>query len=421
MKRLLLLLLCFFYSDVAYAQLAYTTYLETAGPTPQMSTTAYQASTSGTIPTMYISNVGSLLGAPRTNLILVHITGTFTMPTSSPTKGTFASGTVINVNLYDQSDDGFVLKLNGTTIINNWKEQGVAGWGTNQGVNGSANVNLIAGQTYTVDAWYYNNGGGYGMQLLWNFDSSGSSYADVPASVFSTQVTATGSSTSNVISTSVSGNTTNTYSTAVTTTTYSNGTQTQTNGASTLLGSVTTAPGISITATEQNLMNQSINIGHNLVYIQQSNGNNTTVNVTQTGDHNTFQANIAGDKQTLTTTQTGNYDYENSVISGSNNIMNNTQIGNNKTLFQNVSGSNNNITTTQSGTGNHYLELNIPTDSNTINVTQSGTAQKMFSLTLNSANTGVTVVQDNATTADSASMSITCYSGPCTGYSYIKH
>ena len=183
--------------------------------------------------------------------------------------------------------------------------------------------------------------------------------------------------------------------------------------------STPTYPAATITVTEQNDMNQTLTTGHNLVYIQQSGGTNTSVTVTQTGDYNIFNATIGGSYHAITATQTGNYNYENSVISGASNTINNTQDGN-KSLFQNVSGSNNNITTTQTG-GNHFLELNIPTNGNTVSVTQAGAAQKLFSLTINSANVGVTVVQDNATTADSASMSITCTSGPCTGYSYVKH
>ena len=62
-------------------------------------------------------------------------------------------------------------------------------------------------------------------------------------------------------------------------------------------------------------------------------------------------------------------------------------------------------------------------NNNTASITQAGGvgANKQFTLQLNGSGIGATVVQDNATTPDSSSMSITCLTPPCGGYSYIKH
>lgn len=179
-----------------------------------------------------------------------------------------------------------------------------------------------------------------------------------------------------------------------------------------------TYPAATISTYQQNAINQTLT-SHNLVYIDQSVGNNTYVKVTQTGDHNMFKAVITGSYQSITSTQTGNFNYEESIISGGSNTITNSQDGS-KALFQTVSGSNNSITTTQTG-GNHFLDLIVPTSGNTISVTQSGTAQKLFSLSINSPNVGVTVIQSSATVSDSAAMSITCNTGPCNGYSYTKN
>ena len=180
-----------------------------------------------------------------------------------------------------------------------------------------------------------------------------------------------------------------------------------------------TYPAATITAGQQAAINQTLTVSHNLVYIDQSLGDHTYVKVTQTGNYNITKATITGQYQSLTVSQTGNYNYEESILSGNNNTITNSQDGS-KALFQNVSGSNNNITTLQTG-GNHFLELNILTSGNIVSVTQSGAAQKLFSLTINSPNVGVTVQQTNATTSDSAAMSITCTTGPCNGYTYTKN
>lgn len=179
-----------------------------------------------------------------------------------------------------------------------------------------------------------------------------------------------------------------------------------------------TYPAATISSAQQTAINQTIT-SHNLIYIDQYAGDHTYVKATQTGDHNIMKATIVGSYQNMTTAQTGNYNYEESVVSGSHNTITNSQDGS-KALFQTVTGNYNTITTVQTG-GNHFLELNIPTDNNTVSVTQSGTAQKLFSLTINSPNVGVTVQQTNATTTDSAAMSITCTTGPCTGYSYTRN
>ena len=87
--------------------------------------------------------------------------------------------------------------------------------------------------------------------------------------------------------------------------------------------------------------------------------------------------------------------------------------------------SNNLLSIVQMGTGNHTAAINLDStvsnNNNTASILQSGDANKSFTLQLSGSGIGATVVQDNPTVADSASMSIQCLSPPCTGYSYIKH
>ena len=96
--------------------------------------------------------------------------------------------------------------------------------------------------------------------------------------------------------------------------------------------------------------------------------------------------------------------------------------------IQNLNGSGNGISVTQLGAGKHEFNVIAGTgttnNGNTITGNQSGGvgADKWFNVNLNGA-TGATVnvVQDNATTADQASMNIQCLSGTCGTFSYIKH
>lgn len=353
-----LLFLLMFISMPAYAGVNYQVYAA-GGPTP-----CYGCGTplnSGTVTNInYNWGSGVVLGSGRSDGVEIHFTGYITVPGTGSHYITF----------YDSSDDGFVLNVNGSQVISNWREQGPSMW------NASGGITLQGGQTYVLDVWWYENGGGAAVSLYWN--QSGS-IALIPDSSYLTSM-------------------------PVNPKLFGDG--------------GTSLPTTSISTSKQISINQTLT-NHNLVYIDQSAGDHTYVKVTQTGDHNIMKATITGYYQSLTTMQTGNYNYEESVISGSHNTINNSQDGN-KALFQTVSGSYNSITTTQTG-GNHYLELNVPTDGNTVSVTQSGAAQKLFSLTINSPNVGVTVQQTNATTGDSAAMSITCTTGNCSGYSYTKN
>lgn len=357
--RYFLALILFLFSTPVFAGVNYQVYTA-GGPTPCFGCgTLISSGVSTNI--NYNWGGGYVMGTNRADGVQIHFTGYITVP------GTGAQ----TITFYDFADDGFILNVNGTRVISNWVEQGPRNW------NSSGSITLQGGQTYAFDVWWYENGGGAAVMLYWN--QSGSITLIPDAS----------------------------YLTAMPV----NPKQFGDGG--------TSLPATSISASRQTAINQTLTVGHNLIYIDQSVGNGTYVKATQTGDFNIMKATITGSNQSLTTTQTGNYNYEESIISGSNNTIINSQDGS-KSLFQTVSGSYNTINTTQTG-GNHYLELNIPTDGNTVTILQSGAAQKLFSLTINSPNVGVTVQQTNASISDSAAMSITCTTGPCNGYTYTKN
>ncbi len=63
---------------------------------------------------------------------------------------------------YNRSDDGFILKINRRRIISDWESQGPAYY------NGSGRAYLFAGRRYEVEVWYFEDGGGATVSLLYS-------------------------------------------------------------------------------------------------------------------------------------------------------------------------------------------------------------------------------------------------------------
>lgn len=219
--------------------------------------------------------------------------------------------------------------------------------------------------------------------------------------------------------------------------------------------STPTYPTVTVSNSQQNKINQTTALSNNSIYIDNY-GNYNSVTIEQTGYYNSVRgmngsqyATINGNNNTLTVKQGGvatpsnnnlaeisvlgvgnNVDinqkqtnkYIETSINGNSNILNVTQHGtNSKSAFVNLSSSSNTISLTQQGTGNHFVDISSPYGGANVSITQDGSAQKLFSLILNSSNVGVTITQNNPNTSDSAVMSITCSTPPCTGYSYTKN
>ena len=216
-----------------------------------------------------------------------------------------------------------------------------------------------------------------------------------------------------------------------------------------------TYPTVSITTNQTIKLGQTNAITSNSIYIQNI-GDNNTVNIEQfskfnairgingsqdmliNGNNNTITINqgtvaavlgnnlaevsVTGNGNTVSLTQQYNGKYAELVMNGAGNQLTAQQKdAGGKSAFFNILGDTNVITTLQQGSGNHFLDISAPYGGLTASITQSGASQKLFQLIINSPGIGVTVSQTNATTADSAAMSITCTTGPCTGYSYIKN
>jgi len=170
--------------DKLKADLYYDTYQGT-GATPNFpgnggSLTYPTILSSGTVSSINHSwGSGYVLDSGRNERVIVHFYGYLTVP------GTGSQ----NVTFYLQADDGVYMKLDNTVVINDWQEQGAGTWNYV-----STSQSLTGGQTYYVDMWWYENGGGASVKLYWNQTGS---VAIVPASTYSlTEPTPTSAATS---------------------------------------------------------------------------------------------------------------------------------------------------------------------------------------------------------------------------------
>ena len=107
---------------------------------------------------------GNILGTNLYEDTQIKFEGTLTVPETN------------TYQFYGPADDGFILKINGNTIINDWRDKG--GGGTM-----SQPIFLTANQPNNIEAWYYENGGGAWVQLNW---LTGQGWQVVPASAFGT-------------------------------------------------------------------------------------------------------------------------------------------------------------------------------------------------------------------------------------------
>jgi hypothetical protein len=389
MKKLLVLffLMLTSLSSPAHADLYYQTYAG-SGPTPCLG--CGTPLTSGTVTSVNFDwGSGQVLNSGRAEQVVVRFWGFFNVPGTETRTVTF----------YNISDDGFILRINGVTVINDWAEQGPMAY------NGAGSITLQGGQSYQIEVWYYENGGGAAAQLYWNY-FGGINLVDAAYYTLSQPVNpkAFGDGGQSLPATSISAS----QSTKIASTN-------NISAASVYIESY--GSGVAVNVDQRTTYN-SVNL--------YSVGNSNSYTIVQGTPgiligRNSTSINVNGTGNTLNFLQQANNKYAEAVITGAANsitLQQKDSVG--KSAFINVSGSTNNISVLQQGSANHFFSTSIPTNGNTVSVTQSGAAQKLFSLTINSPNVGVTVTQTGAL-ADSAAMSITCNTGPCTGYTYVKN
>jgi hypothetical protein len=371
---------------------------------------------------------------------VINYTGTITAPITTA----HPAGSVYRLYFHNQSDDGFVLNINGQGVIfnnSNWQLQAVIG------SNDSGWIDVVAGQTYNIDAWYWNTEGGWGLRLYWDY---GNGTQLIPNSAFTTgsivetnTVDTTGISYSNASIVNVTGTSVDLYPTYVT---LGSGTP----------GEMTFGTSSGPTQPQQSNIdvwtNRTISNG-NQIFIEQVSGSNNQVTMDQHGNKNLTRAkidgssntlvvnqgtpglgqneikiNLVGDSNTLNINQArttqgsaigtnGHYQavdingysntlitqqsnaggvggqYMETTINGNQNSVTARQTDNgNKIMFTTVTGNNNTVEAVQKGTGQHYLENKLTGNNNSISAVQEGNTANRATLDLTNAGGPASVI-----------------------------
>lgn len=277
---------------------------------------------------------GGVMGTGRADGVLVNWTGYIKWP------GTAGQQTIY---FYSASDDGFSVAINGTYVINSWREQGTSWY------NGSGVATLTAGEVYYVDIWYYENGGGATAFWYWN---TGSGIVLVPSTSLAT---------------------------------------TSTFWAPTLCcGGSSAAFSLDPTkaARVQSFQNRTTN--DSKVYVEQI-GDDNTINIQQQGTRNNYVDYYSnGSYNNVTVNQTGtstSTNYAEIDVLGNSNTLNLTQNANGSTnrAFIDIRDNNNNVNITQRNGGSHLIDLTLTGGSKNVTVDQSGSASHSASITLTGA------------------------------------
>jgi len=406
--RLLLssLISLLFYLTPANADLYYDTYQGT-GATPSFpgnggSLTYPTKLSSGTVSQLnYNWGSGVVLDSGRNERVIVHFYGYITIP------GTGSQ----DIQFYLRADDGVYMKLDDTVVINDWQEQADGTWNYV-----STDQTLTGGETYYIDMWWYENGGGAVVQLHW--DQTGS-VALVPASTYSTTAPTPTSSISSA----------------------------QTQARTDARGITTNGNQIYITQSGDNLDLDIVQYDNdNLVAGTTStssslvagdiSGDNNTVSITQGNNAGSFSDNnvllfdLNGDSNNISVRQgdnvddagghrtklkvTGNYNtmgilQENDGGIGSNGHFMDVDVNGNsntayvdqkddgdKMTFLDVNGSSNNIDILQQGSGEHFVDVTLGSNQ-TVDITQDGSGNHKATVDMNGYTSGLNLSQSGTT------------------------
>jgi len=380
------------------------------------------------------NNDNSLFG--RNDGTVIRFTGTITAPVSQG----HPAGSVYRLYFYNNTDDGFKMNINGGTVIN---QNDTIRYQTLFSYTSSGWMDVVAGQTYNLEAWYWNTTGGLGHTLYWDYgdgmrtipntaftdgvidniviDLTGVSYSDpviVDVSGSSVAPTIVSTSTSDVISSSSTSTDTNsvgvsrptttgnytdgfvgtttvttTDTTPVTTTIWSDGSTTSSNGSTT----TTTDTTYTITTTQGTAPTYSRtapNTNGNSVYIKQVYGNNPQVSVTQDGNNNAVTgtdsgwATVDGNGSAISIQQYGQGNITGVKMNAWGNNIDIKQKGSaggdvSNNLLNLESMGNGNSATLQQQTNTNTASVKITYDINTVNLTQKGGTGNTSYVTIN--------------------------------------
>ena len=393
-------------ANKAKADLTYKTYAGTgAYPTfPGNGGSLYYGTvlSTGTVSQLnYNWGSGVVLDSGRNERVIVHFYGYITIPDTGSQ----------DIQFYLYADDGVYMKIDNTVVINDWNEQGPNTWNYI-----STDQTLTGGQTYYIDAWWYENGGGAAFKLYW--DQSGS-VALVPSSAYST-TEPTPTSAPTTAQTNLRSTTRGITSTGNQIYITQSGNNldldiTQYDNDQLIAGTGSTAGNLTdanITGDDNTVaITQGNNAGSfsdNNATLLGVNGDNNSINIRQgdnvddAGGHRT-KLNVTGNYNTVGILQ------ENDGGIGSNGHFMDVDVNGNsntayvdqksdgdKMTFLDVNGSSNNIDILQQGTGEHFLDVTLGSNQ-TIDITQDGSGNHKATVDMNGYTSGLTLSQSGST------------------------
>jgi hypothetical protein len=346
-------------TNPAKADLYYDTYQGT-GATPSFpgnggSLTYPTKLSSGTLSSIdYNWGSGVVLDSGQSERVIVHIYGYITIPGSGSQ----------DIQFYLYADDGVYMKLDDTVVINDWQEQGAGTWNYV-----STDQTLTGGQTYYIDMWWYENGGGAAVKLYW--DQTGSVVL-VPSSA---------------------------YSTTIPTPTYSS------DPTAAQLQSRTDARNITPNGNEIYITQSGNNLDLDIVQYD----NDQLVAGTGSTSSNLTDATITGDDNTVSITQgnsAGSFSDDNVTlldINGTNNSVtvrqgDNVDDAGGHRLKLNVTGNYNTMGILQEndggiGSDGHFMDVDVNGNSNTAYADQKDDGDKMLFLDVNGGSNNIDILQ----------------------------
>ena len=323
-----------------------------------------------------------VLDSGRNERVIVNFYGYITIPDTGSQ----------DIQFYLYADDGVYMKIDSTVVINDWNEQAAGTWNYV-----STDQTLTGGQTYYIDAWWYENGGGASIKLYW--DQTGS-VALVPSTAYST--------TEPTPTAGISSSQQTTVNTARAKTQNGNAIYITQSGVgidldivqdgndNLIIGKDLTSSGSiqgdynEITLTQKNndnVLGIDVNGNSNDVDVWQDTGQRAIVEIT--GNSNTL------DLEQLHLSNSGEHFARVEVNGNSNSLTIDQKETGDKILFLDVDSSNN-VQVDQKGTGDHYLNI-ILTDSHTLDITQDGSGSHDAHINLSGNNTSITLTQDSST------------------------
>jgi hypothetical protein len=374
---------------------------------------------------------------------VIRYTGTITAPMTSANP----AGSIYRLYFYNNTDDGFKMLVNGQLIIN---QDSTNTW---QSVGGYTNwgwMDVVAGQTYNLEAWYWNVLGGVGHRFYWDF---GAGIQGVPNSAFTTgaisaaTIDTTGVAYSNSSVVNYSGTSVSLYPTYVTLGTGTPGdmvfgssdgptlpqqtnidvwtNKTITDGNKIYIDQVS-GSGNTVTMDQdgnKNLINATLSGNNNSVTAKQGvpgvgqneiklnltgDGNTLNINQARTTSGNPLGTNghyqsveVTGYQNTVTTQQTntggvGGQYMETTVNGNQNSVVARQTDNGNKIMFNSITGNNNTVEAIQKGTGQHYLENKLTGNGNSVSAVQEGNIANRATLDLtNNGGPASVILQQN--------------------------